>query len=168
MADRVRLRHATPDDLAAAGALTVAAYADFTLGPQDPYVARLGDATARARDAELWVAVLEDPGEDRVVGTATWCPQGSVWRELAREGEGEFRMLAVDPAARGAGVGQALVERMLARTAEEGSRAVVISSLPQMRAAHRLYDRTGFVRAPERDWSPTPDVDLITFRKELT
>ena len=40
----MQLRRATPDNLDAAGEVTVAAYADFTLGPDDPYVARLRDA----------------------------------------------------------------------------------------------------------------------------
>ena len=36
-----------------------------------------------------------------------------------------------------------------------------------MTAAHRLYERLGFVRAPDRDWGPVPGVDLVAFRKEL-
>ena len=37
------------------------------------------------------------------------------------------------------------------------------SSLPEMRAAHRIYERLGFRRAPERDWSPVPGVRLVSF-----
>ena len=37
-----------------------------------------------------------------------------------------------------------------------------------MTAAHRLYERLGFVRAPERDWSPVRDLDpLWVFTREL-
>jgi hypothetical protein len=36
-----------------------------------------------------------------------------------------------------------------------------------MRTAHRLYARFGFVRAPERDWSPAPGIDLIAFTVDL-
>ena len=32
-----------------------------------------------------------------------------------------------------------------------------------MHAAHRLYERLGFTRTPERDWSPTPWVHLVTY-----
>ena len=45
---------------------------------------------------------------DEVLGCVTCCPPGSPWRELAGEHEGEFRMLAVAPAARGRGAGAAL------------------------------------------------------------
>jgi hypothetical protein len=36
-----------------------------------------------------------------------------------------------------------------------------------MEAAHRLYRRMGFTRTPERDWSPRPDVPLVTFALAL-
>jgi ribosomal protein S18 acetylase RimI-like enzyme len=161
----VRLRRATPADHEAAGDVTVAAYADFTLGPDDPYVARLRDAASRDREAELWVATPDD--SDQVVGNVTVCPQGSPWRELAGPDEGEFRMLAGAPAARGRGVGEALARLAVDRAAEQGARAVVLSSLAEMAGAHRLYERLGFERAPARDWQPVPGVSLIAFCKRL-
>ena len=105
------IRPAAPADLAAVGEVTAAAYAPFTLGPDDPYVARLRDAASRAEQAELWVAVTDDPhGPGEVLGSVTTCPPGSPWREIAEPGEGEFRMLSVAPGAQGQGVGSALVD----------------------------------------------------------
>ena len=46
---------------------------------------------------------------------------------------------------------------------------VVLSTQRTMHAAHRLYERLGFVRTPERDWNPIPhlgDFTLLTY--ELT
>jgi hypothetical protein len=37
----------------------------------------------------------------------------------------------------------------------------VLSTGPQHLAAHRLYDRLGFTRLPERDWRPRTDLDLV-------
>ena len=159
----ILLRRATQDDLAAAGAVTVAAYEEFVHGPADPYVERLRDAAARAREAELWVAELDGA----VVGTVTIAPEGSPWREIGADGEGEFRMLAVAPAARRRGVGEALMQLVLDRFRERGAHAVVLSSLAEMTAAHRVYERAGFRRLPDRDWSPIPGVDLLAFRLEL-
>ena len=157
------LRRATPDDHERAGEVTVAAYSEFTLGPADPYVERLRDAATRAREAELWVATPEDRDEE-ILGCVTLCPQGSPWRELAGPDEGEFRMLAVAPEARGRGVGEALARMCLDRFRAEGARGVVICSLPEMKTAHRVYDRLGFRRAPELDWSPVPGVELHGYR----
>ncbi len=160
----MRLRRAGPGDLAAAGAVTVAAYGPFLEGPHDPYVARLADTATRARQAELWVAADDD---GTVLGTMTWCPSGSAWRELAGEDEGELRMLAVAPHAQGRGVGALLATAALERAREEQRTAVVLGSLPVMHAAHRLYARLGFVRTPDRDFDPVPGVTLIAFRKDL-
>ncbi len=167
----MRIRLARPEDLSAVGEITVAAYAEFTLGPSDPYIARLRDAAARAEQAELWLA--EDDGEDgtqdgcknggAVLGTVTVCPPDSVWREISRPGEGEFRMLAVAPQARGRGVGEALARFAIDRLAEQGAHAVVLSSLSTMHAAHRLYERLGFRRDAARDWSPAPGVELQAY-----
>ena len=156
------LRRARPEDHAAVAEATLAAYRPH-LHPGSAYVERLRDTAARDRDAELWVAVEDE----RVLGSVTVCPEGSPWRELAAPGEGEFRMLAVAPEAQGRGVGRALVELVLERFRATGTAVVVLSSESSMASAHRLYRRLGFVRTPERDWSPAPGVDLPASRKEL-
>ena len=159
----VVIRRARAADLAAAGEVTVAAYAEFTTGPDDHYIALLRDAARRDREAELWVAARDD----EVVGTVTVALPGSPWREIGEDDEGEFRMLAVAPSARRLGVGDALTQHVLDRFRGLGMRAVVLSSLSTMAAAHRIYERLGFRRAPERDWSPVPGVELVAFRVEL-
>jgi len=161
----MRLRLAEAGELDRLGELTVAAYEEFLLGPHDPYRARLREAGPRASQAELWVA---EDGEE-LLGCVTYCPPGSPWRELATTPtEGEFRMLAVHPDARGRGAGQALAGHCEERARDHGATRMVLSSLADMASAHRVYDRLGYVRAPEHDWSPMPGVRLIAFTKELT
>ena len=159
----MEIRLADPSEHAAVGELTAAAYAPFTEGPRDPYVDTLRDAAGRAAQADLWVAVEDGV----VVGTVTDPPPGSRYREIGGADEGEFRMLAVAPSAQGLGVGRALVEFLLARYRERGYRGVVLSTLAEMSAAHRVYERLGFRRTPELDWSPLPGVSLIAFRLDL-
>jgi ribosomal protein S18 acetylase RimI-like enzyme len=159
------IRRATPDDHEAVGRATVAAYTPFLEGHRESeYVNGLRDSGPRDRDAELWVAVDDD---GTVLGSVTSCPEGSPWRELAGPGEGEFRALAVDPAAQGRGVGAALVGHVVDRFRSAGARAVVLCSMSTMTSAHRIYERLGFLRAPDLDWSPMPGVDLIAYRLDL-
>ena len=162
----MRVRRAEPRDLAAVGEITVAAYAGLSEADEAGYVDKLRDAATRAREAELWVAVASET-DDTVLGSVTVCHDGSPWREIARGDEGEFRMLAVAPDAQGRGVGAALVELCINRFREVGAPGIVLSTLPAMHAAHRLYERHGFVRAPERDWSPAPRVDLVAYHLDL-
>ncbi len=168
----MHVRLAVAQDLPAVGEATARAYAAHVLGPDDPYLDRLRDAARRAREADLWVAVQPDGTDgaerDVVLGSVTDCPPGSPWREVARPDEGEFRMLAVDPAAGGRGVATTLVQHVLDAWRARGARAVALSTLPDMAVAHRLYERFGFVRAPARDWSPVPGVDLLVYELDLT
>lgn len=163
----VTIRQAVEEDLPAIGQLTFDAYrADGHLaGREDGYYARqLANARPRYEEAELLVA-LDDTGT--VIGTLTIAHPGSKWREIGGPDELEFRMLAVAPAARGKGVGEALTRLVLDRARELGLTAVVLSSSATMHAAHRLYERLGFHRTPDLDWSPEPTIPLITYRLPL-
>ncbi|HEV2782148.1 MAG TPA: GNAT family N-acetyltransferase [Actinophytocola sp.] len=161
------IRLARPAELDAVGALTLRAYqADgyFANGVKTDYAAELSDARTRADEGELLVAV---DAEDRLLGTVTMARPGTRYAEVSRAGELEFRMLAVDPDARRRGVGLALVQAVLDRARELGLPRVVLSSHEKMTPVHGLYQRLGFSRLPERDWSPVPGVRLIAFELDL-
>ena len=157
----MELRRIRDGEHDAAGDVCVAAYEPFLTGAEDDYRERLHDVATRDAQAEVWVAV---DGE-RLLGNVTYCPPGSPWREIGRDDEGEFRMLAVDPAAQGAGAGTALARLCEERAREHGATGMALSSLATMTAAHRVYARLGYARDPGRDWSPLPGVDLIAFAK---
>src|SRR5204862_77925 len=88
-----------------------------------------------------------------VCGTVTFVPPGTRYSELAGSREAEFRMLAVDPAAQGRGVGSALVGACLERATAAGYEAVVICVRDFATDVHRMYERLGFTRLPARDAS---------------
>jgi GNAT superfamily N-acetyltransferase len=164
------LRRAHPDEVEAVGALTVAGYdADGHLVRpdgtfDDEYAGWLADGGARARDGVLVVAV---DGDD-LLGTVTWCPPGSPFRELStRDDQGEFRTLSVAPEARGRRVGSALVDWCIVEARTTGLTEILLCSLPEMTTAHRLYESRGFIRRPDLDWSPFPGVDLWGFSLTL-
>jgi len=60
-------------------------------------------------------------------------------------------MLAVDPAARGQGIGERLMRAGIEAAFAAGAERVVLSTTPAMEAAQRLYERMGLRREPERD-----------------
>jgi ribosomal protein S18 acetylase RimI-like enzyme len=158
------IRLAVPGEYDAVGELTVEAYAyDGFLPKGSDYASTLRATADRAAKAELWVAV--DGAE--LLGTVTYCPPGSVYREIGLDDEGEFRMLGVAGRARGLGIGTALTVRCIERSRELGLGRVVMSSATYMTSAHRIYERLGFVRLPSRDWSPITGVDLYAFSLDL-
>jgi ribosomal protein S18 acetylase RimI-like enzyme len=156
----VRLRPAREADLERVGELVAQAYlADGLLSEHDDYVRELRDAAHRADEATVLVA--DDDGE--VLGTVTVAVAGSAYAEIAQEGEAEIRMLAVDPVARGRGVGELLVRAAVHSGLTGGAQAVVLSTMPAMDAAQRMYERLGFERAADRDW-PIVGQTMIVYR----
>ena len=160
-----------PDTLPAAtlatmGEIVVRAYdAVGALEGDDDYLPELRDIARRVREAVVFAAL--DSADGTPLGCVTYVPgPDNPWAEHLRAGEASIRMLAVDPAAQGRGVGSALVAACLDRARADGRRAVFLHSLPVMTDAQRIYERCGFRRAPERDWV-FPDFLLMGFVLEL-
>ena len=153
---------ARPEDFPAIAELTVRVYVDGGLASTE-YAPELADVAGRADLAELLVVRT---GEN-VVGSVALVLKGDFGNIIASDDEAAFRMLVVDPAVQGRGVGELLVTTCLDRARAAGRRRMVLSTDPRMAAAQRLYQRLGFTRLPERDWSPVPGVDLLVYARDL-
>jgi ribosomal protein S18 acetylase RimI-like enzyme len=154
---------ARPEDYAAIAELTVRVYVDGGLASAG-YAPELADVAGRASHSELLVA---RDAEGRVVGSVALVLAGDFGNIIASDEEAAFRMLVVDTDAQGRGAGRLLVTGCLDRARAAGKRRMVLSTDPGMDRAHRLYERLGFTRRPERDWSPVPGVDLLVYALEL-
>lgn len=144
----VLIRLAAPQEFEAIGELREAAYShDYEIS--DNYRATLRDVAARGAEQEVWVALDRHTGQ--LLGTVTVPRPGSHISELGQDGELDFRLLAVAPAARRRGIGRLLVEHVIALAAERGATRVVMNSGPQMTGAHQLYYAMGFTRLTERE-----------------
>ena len=161
----VTVRVVEPADLAQVGELTVHAYlADELLEPDHEYVDELRDTARRAANATVLVAV----DGDQVLGTITLAPAGTEYAEIAAPGEIELRMLAVHPDARGRRTGELLMRAAIERGLGWGAHAVVLSTMPEMRSAQRVYDRMGLRRTPERDWEGESGRVFLTYVADQT
>ncbi len=167
----VAIREADPEQFQALGRLTVDAYTGLAgFDPGDSYLAELGDVARRAALAVVLIAVDHD---QRLLGGVTYVPGPGPYFEWERHGSAGppargsagIRMLAVAPEARGAGVGTTLVRACLVRARAEGRDRVWLHTTPEMTDAHRIYEREGFVRAPEADW--TGEIRLWAYVLEL-
>jgi ribosomal protein S18 acetylase RimI-like enzyme len=157
------VENARPEDYDRIAELTVGVYVDGRLASEG-YTPQLADVAGRASRSEL--LVVRD-AQGRIVGSVALVLSGDFGEITTSDEEASFRMLVVDPAAQGRGVGQLLVSTCLDRARAAGKRRMVISTDPRMTTAHRLYERLGFTRLPERDWSPMPGIDLLAYAREL-
>ncbi|AYC38677.1 Mycothiol acetyltransferase [Streptomyces griseorubiginosus] len=152
----ILIRPAEPTDHEPLGEITAHAYLNdglLAFGDEDDwYFQELKNVAKRAESSEVLVATAHD---GRILGGVTYVPSPGPMADLARPGESEIRMLAVSHEARGQGVGQALVQACIDRAAATGH-DLVLCTQPTMHTAHRLYERLGFTRDPQRDWRPVP------------
>ena len=154
---------AQPEDFAAIARLTVDVYVGGELAT-DAYTPQLADVAGRASRSDLLVARDAD---GRMVGSVALVLSGDFGQVATSAEEAAFRMLVVEPEARGRGIGELLVTTCLERARAAGKCRMVLSTDPRMTAAHRLYERMGFRRLAERDWSPMPGVDLLVYARDL-
>ena len=154
---------AGPEDYARIAQLTVGVYVDGGLA-SPAYEPELADVEGRTSRSHLLVA---RDATGRVVGSVALVLEGDFGNVIESDDEAAFRMLVVDPVVQGQGVGRLLVTECLDRARAAGKTRMVLSTDPLMAAAHRLYERLGFTRLPERDWSPVPGVDLLVYALDL-
>jgi len=167
-ASTLTIRPVHPHEHAEAGRVTAEAYRHSYDGLSENYLASLADVAGRLTQGEVWVAV-EASGD--IVGTV-WIPRpGERLSDLALEGELDFRQLAVSPAARGRGVGEALTRHVIGIARARGTQRVVMNSGPEMLGAHALYLKLGFRRLTEREHpvevEPGRVLDLRAFGYDL-
>jgi GNAT superfamily N-acetyltransferase len=163
------IRDARADDRAAIRDLTLAAYAEYATimaptawdGLRQAVLAGLEDEGAIERivaeqDGALLGSVMLYPAAANAYGNAV---VEASWPEL--------RLLAVAPEARGQGIGTALVQECMRRARRAGASALGLHTSESLQAAIRMYERMGFVRAPEGDFQPEGTELIMAYRVTL-
>jgi ribosomal protein S18 acetylase RimI-like enzyme len=144
------IRPVEPDDYEALGRITLEAYEGNRDDLGDDYRDELRDVAGRAAACPVLVAVAPDGA--LLGGVAYVSGPDNQMSELERDGEAGVRMLAVDPAAQGLGVGRALTVACVDRARKEGRSGMALYTRPANLPAQRLYLSLGFIRDPDRDW----------------
>jgi len=143
------IRRAAPGDASALGRLGAALMrthyafdARRFLAPEEGVEAGYaGFLQAQAKDDESLVLVAEQDGT--VVGYVYAAIEPLSWKDL-RDECGYVHDLLVTEAARGAGVGEALLNRAIEWLRERGMPRVVLGTAARNETARRLFERRGF------------------------
>lgn len=167
MPSQILIRPAVPADYDSVARITRDAYlaAGYFETAEHPYMQQIQKVAQRAEKATVWVA--ERTGQ--VIGSVTLAVAGQPFADIALGDELEFRMLVVDPAVQRSGAGKAIVEAIIDHAKIlKGINGVSLTTGSSWESAHALYRKTGFERAPERDWFvPDTDIKLLVYRRDV-
>lgn len=184
----VIVREALPGELAEVGEIRLNAYwAGGHMSPDSAYAPMLR-ALGSAGDGTVLVAVADqgadgDQGSEadqgaghqdqdnevsqggagKILGTIMLQRGQDGGQLVSGEHEAEIRALAVAPEGQGKGTGSALLQAAIEHAERAGVRNLVLLTQADMRAAQYLYQRAGFRRLPDRDWSPRPGITLLAY-----
>lgn len=170
----IQVRVGGEADTEAARSVLEAAYAQYAGSfPEESWAAYLADILdleARADASELLVA----QHDGRVVGCVSYYPPGSKasypsesFTDHWPDEWASFRLLAVDPAARGLGVGRRLTEWCIEQGTAAGAPAMGLHTTHVMEVARAMYERMGFERAPAYDFYPSDGIVVEAYRLVL-
>ena len=138
----IAIRVVGPDEWAAWRELRLAALAESP----DAFSARLSDWQGPSDSERRWRERLTGPWHN-VIADLDARPVGMASGWLPDRGPAELMSMWVDPAARGQGVGDVLVESVVAWATRQRPGEVVLRVRTVNRAASALYARHGFVES---------------------
>lgn len=138
------VRDFSPADADGVNAVALAAFAQYESAYDDwETLARgVGSMAALAQDGRIFVA---GDSTGKILGAVAYFgPHGGPRAEFFAPEWPIIRMLVVDPAARGRGIGRGLTEACIHQARRDGAAAIALHTSPVMEAALALYLRMGF------------------------
>lgn len=169
MPDGLTVRDARDEERGVIHDLTLRAYAE--------YASVMEPAAWRALERAVRAALVAPGPVERIVAERDGALVGSVMLfPPASDAYGaltdratapELRLLAVAREARGTGVGEVLVRECARRARAAGATELGLHTSTSMATARRMYERLGFVRAPEHDFTPAGAEVVEAFRLVL-
>ena len=153
------IRTAKPGEFEEIGKLMVQVYSQLEGFPKESVqpdyykmLANIGELTKKP-NTELLVAVSSD---GKIGGAVIYFSDmkfyGSGGTATKEQNASGFRLLAVDPTARGQGVGKLLSIECIRKAKEHKNSQVVIHTTKAMQVAWKMYENLGFKRSKDLDF----------------
>jgi len=153
------VRNANPSEFEAIGKLMVEVYSQLEGFPkpidQPNYykmLTNVGELTTKP-ETELLVSVSAN---GKPVGAVVYFGDmkyyGSGGAATSEKNAAGFRLLAVDPSARGLGIGKLLINECIRKAKDKNLSQVIIHSTKAMQIAWKMYEQIGFKRSEDLDF----------------
>jgi ribosomal protein S18 acetylase RimI-like enzyme len=159
----VTIRDFHPDDAAAVNAIALAAFQQYQRRYDDwpAFLQGVGAMSTLAQTSELIVALADG----RIAGAVGYVGPERPKPEQFDPRWAIIRLLVVDPAARGRGLGRALTLECIRRAARDRAAVIALHTSPFMTVALEMYLRLGF--EPCKESSPVFGAPTTVYLKRL-
>jgi len=159
----IRLRDYESADAENLNRIAVSAFDQFRDHYEDwpAMLAGLSKTSALSASSEIIIAELED----QFAGAVAYFGPNSQKASFFDQRWPIIRMLVVDPAFRGKGIGRVLSNECIARAKRDGSPVIALHTSPIMSIALPMYMKMGFVKA--YDAPPIFGVTYAVYTKAL-
>ena len=153
------IRNAKPGEFEEIGKLMVMVYSQLEGFPKEfeqpayyDMLANIGELTKKP-NTELLVAVSSN---GKIVGAVVYFSDmkfyGSGGTATKEQNASGFRLLAVNPSARGQGIGKLLSIECIRKAREHQTKQVIIHTTNAMQVAWKMYENLGFKRSKDLDF----------------
>ncbi len=129
-------------------------------------LANIGNITKNPKTRLLVVVSSNKKIEGAVVYFGDMKYYGSGGIATSEKDASGFRLLAVDPEARGKGIGRLLINTCLQIAKDEKQNQMIIHSTKAMQIAWKMYESMGFARSQDLDFKQE-DLQVFGFRLKL-
>jgi GNAT superfamily N-acetyltransferase len=153
------VRAAAPDEFPVIGELMVNVYSQLegfpTKNEQPKYykmLANIGSLTENPKTKLLIAISSSGKIGGGVVYFSDMKYYGSGGTATSEKNASGFRLLAVDPATRGQGIGKLLTKACIQMAKDEKQKQIIIHTTKAMQVAWKMYEKMGFKRSKDLDF----------------
>lgn len=169
----VEIRDARADEFQAIGQLLISVYAKLEGFPseieQPDYYRMLLNVGDLLQKPETALIVAVD-SKEQLLGAVVYFGDmqyyGSGGTATLEKNAAGFRLLAVEPSARGKGIGQSLTQECIRRAREKKKNQLILHTTKAMQVAWKMYEWIGFKRSEELDFMQG-ELSVFGFRMKL-
>jgi len=169
----VVVRNAKPEEFVGIGKMMVNVYAALDGFPKPAELPQyydmlrnVGELTKKSGTELLVAASPSGDIKGAVVYYADIAQYGANITAGGEKNASGFRLLAVDPAARGQGVGKLLVNACIQKAKDHKHEQVILHTTKSMMTAWVMYETMGFKHSSDLDFSQGP-VQVFGFRLKI-
>ena len=167
------VRNAKPEEFSIIGQLMVAVYSQLkgfpTPSEQPNYYAMLANVGSLTEKPETEILVATS-SDGKISGAVVFFGDmqyyGSGGTATKQKNASGFRLLAVDPATRGTGVGKLLTQACIQKAKDKKLNQMIIHTTMAMQTAWKMYEAIGFKRSEDLDFMQG-ELQVFGFRLSL-